>query len=377
MPVLKDLTKKSRWKLTQDCVAYVAFINQWGLLDIKKETVTAPTGTEFVVPDKQTKDRFVHQTYNKETCKYTTHFEKSGLYFIVELQEGKALVFFNDIKDSIELLEQPKDVSYFIRDKNTAALYVCEVFRNEDVKKSETVTVHCSGRYHYSKQENDFTTTKELGVRWAKTPGSAKKFKDIGQLKNRLLVITGYFNGISESLSTYRPLMQIPDNWEAVEYDKVSGEITVLELDLHQYVKDSFEVRNLTRKFGSASRELYKKLSVNNELKDYPYFLMFNAGDVNTTDNAVLMRQPNAVLDFPNSQYDNQAGHDQRIIESEIKAVKKLAYKDLKKSIKTDSACFALPSDDEAWTLILGYTGNLQCKIVNMQTLQEVLSKSL
>lgn len=365
---LTSMTKNSKWKTTAEVPFYPIKPCRWRV-DVDNTTSDAPVGTELTVPPKRATDTFNDSTWNSELRKWEKTWEKSGVFFHVEVNGIRGIVFHSDIKDCIELLEQPKDVAYYIRDASTERLYVCEVFHAGDVKKNETITTHEVGPAKYQCRDH-------VDIRWAVTPGSAKKFKDIGQIKNRILQITGYYNGMGSDMETWYPLKVIPEQWEAVEYDKVSKTFTVLDIDLNAYHKEAFRLRDFTRKFGSACRDMYKKLESKDTLKDFPYFVLFNVGDVNQHSNGELMAAgyTNPLLvSTETKQFDGALGADYKINDEQVALIKKVAYKDLKKSIKTDSACFALADECDAWSIVLSYQGDLMCKVVNVQTLEELV----
>lgn len=374
---LTSLTKNSKWKTTSEVPFYPIKPCRWRV-DVHNTTSNAPVGTEFTVPLKRQTDTFNDASWNKELNKWESTWEKNGVFFIVEVQGIRGIIFHSDFKDCIELLEQPKDVAYYIRDTSTGRLYVCEAYRPDDIKKSETTTKHnlIGASTEYEEMARARWVNGSISVRWAATPGSAKKFKDIGQVKNRILQITGYHNGMGNDMGTYWPIAEIPEQWEAVEYDKVSKTFTVLDIDLNAYHKEAFRLRNFTRKFGSASREIYKKLESYDKVNEFPYFVLFNVGDVNQHSNGELMAAgyTNPLLvSTETKQFDGAAGADYKINDEQVAMIKEVAYKDLRKSIKTDSACFAVADECDAWSIVLGYRGDLNCKVVNVQTLEELV----
>lgn len=364
---LKDLTKKSRWKLLNDVPFYPIVAQRWSI-QVQNSTEMVPSGTEFTVPDKRESGEFGDHVYNRELQKYEFTWEKSGVYFFVEVHGKKGIMFFNDIKNSIEVLEKPPEISYHIQDTSTGKFYVCEVFRPDDIKKNETCTEHPCTLFY---RENESSTVK---IRWAKTPGSSKKFKDIGMLKMRILMISGYFNGMGNEMDSYYPLKSIPETWKIVQYDKSTDTSTVLEFDLEQYRQDSFKLRGITLKFGSACREMYNGLNKKDLVNKYPYFILFNAGDVNSTANTELMMDVNnPVLESTGKDYCNQAGANYVIKDTEIAMVKSCIAKGMKKVLRADSICIAVDNEADAWSVGLGYNGGLTWKIMNMSTLQEMV----
>lgn len=360
---ISAMTKGSTWVLDKPVLAYEVKLRTWTyeILNLTSPG-TLPAGLQFTVPDKMERIDYHNGRFDRETREYIepTH-RANGVAFMVKHEGSVYYMLFSDLCESISVLSQPKVISYRIRDKNTGLLYVNEAWHGTVLKNSESTTPHPSAR-------------GTCDVIWAKSPGSAKVFKDLGKLKLRALMITGYYNGTDSNLETYNALTEIPDNWEVVEYEKVSNTLTVLDLDLKAYTANMFRTRDLMLRYGSAFSTLYRKLEKKNELQKYKYMVSFNIGDVFEHNNADLIRYHDAssnVLESTEKDYCYQAGADWALSKESLAGVKAVAEKGDLCSYKTDSICIAVDSPERSFEIAMAYSGKLHVKMLDLETLEE------
>lgn len=394
-----DLTKKSKWKLTKDVNCYkVKVVYSWGVHGIEPEPITASSGTEFIVPDKRLSTTFSDNHYDKEKQEYVKTYEVSGVYYFVKVDGATCIVFFNDIKDCIELVEQPKDLAIVIKDITTGMYYVDstrkikiydERLRNEAYQLrysgaslevfNKKLNESCLG-YDYDKKKSEHIVEYEdVAFKLSGTPLSGKVFKNIGFAKQRLLMTVGYYNDTdNDMMKTSTPVSTIPESWKIVEYDRVTKTETVLDFDCTEYVKHALELKGLTTKYGTATRSLYKKLEGKGILDQYKHFLIFTPGDVDSTELSKLMNSSNNLLEEKEEDYNLKQmynGATYIIKKDEVKIVKGLLDKNMKKEFSNDSICIAIEDRYQALELTFTYYGNLSFKLIDMCTLKEVVKE--
>jgi len=407
-----DLTKNSKWKLTAEVPFYPYTRNQWGLVDINKSVSNAPAGTEFTVPVKRQSGTFNDAGYDRvNRVDIPATWEVTGVYFDVQVNGNAGAVFFNDIKNCIELLEQPKDAVVLIKDMATGKYfnndYVCYVDQyDKDKLKDAEEKYHASAKStpffcsQYSQVRHTYDTEVEaakLGFtapdikksevvltfagrefRFASTPLSGKVFKNIGFAKQRLLACVGYYNDTSNDMMYCRdPLTAIPDTWKLVEYDKTTKQETVLDFDCVEYARHALELKILTTKYGSSTRSMYQKLEKKGELDKFKYFLIFTPGDVDQKPLSEYMYYDNKLLEEIDRYTVREVfnGGSYTIKKEEVKLVKDIVDKKMKKDFGDDSICLAIEERRDALEITFTYLGNLNFKLIDMSTLKEIVNE--
>lgn len=409
-----DLTKNSKWKLTADVPFYEGTMYSWGMHSIKNSTSNAPAGTEFVVPVKRMSGTFNDVVWDSVTrTQIPATWEASGVYFPIILNGKQGVVFFNDIKNCIELVEQPKDTVVLIKDTVTGKYftndYVCYVDQydkdklkaaeekyNADVKNTSFFGAQYSQvRHTYDKEvqaaklgfsapdikKSEVVLTFDgREFKFTNLPLSGKVFKNAGFAKQRLLSCVGYFNDTTNDMMYCRdPLTSIPETWKLVEYDRVTKTETVLDFDCTEYARHALELKVLTTKYGSSTRSLYQKLEKKGELDKFKHFIIFTPGNVD--------QQP--LSEYMMDKYDNPLleevdrytvkeiydGGSYTIKKSEVQMVKDIVDKKMKKVFGYDSICIAIEDRHDAMQIQFTYLGNLNIKMIDMVTLQEIVQE--
>lgn len=404
-----DLTKNSKWKLTAEVPFYeIEHNNYYGINQLKKFTYNAPVGTEFTVPIKRLSGTFNDQGWDRVKREpIAATWEASGVYYTLELNGKLGAIFFSDIKNCIELVEQPKDIAIVIKDTVSGTYYVdllsyCTQYDQNKIKQAEAKLKAADISLHYNRKSyNQYLQEVHdaaIGVapdlkksevaltfggvefKFASSPLSGKVFKNIGFAKQRLLMTVGYYNGTdNDMMKTSSPISEIPDSWVLVEYDRVSKTETVLDFDLKEYVNHALELKVLTTKYGSSTRSMYQKLEKKGELDKYKHFLIFTPGNVD--------QQP--LSEYMKNKYDNPLleevdrysvkeiydGGSYTIKKTEVKMVKDILDKKMKKVFGDDSICIAIENRRDAMEIQFTYLGNLNFKLIDMVTLQEIVQE--
>ncbi len=405
-----DLTKNSKWKLTSEVPFYECVLSVWGLDNLKPSTYNAPAGTEFTVPEKRQSGTFSSPTWDHVTrTPITPLWQVSGVYFPVILNGKPGVIFFNDLKDCIELLEQPKDSVVLIKDTATGKYfnsdYVCYVEQYDEAKlkaaekKFQSVQAdYFSNTFQQALHVRDKEVeAAKLGIKapdikksqvvltfddrefvFATLPLSGKVFKNIGFAKQRLLACVGYYNDTNNDMMyCNEPLTSIPDTWKLVEYDRTSKKETVLDFDCKEYAQHALELKVLTTKYGSSTRSMYSKLEKKDELDKFKYFLIFTPGDVDKKVLSEYINGDNNLLEMIDRYTVREVynGASYTIKKEEVKLVKDIVDKKMKKVFGADSICLAIEERRDALEITFTYLGNLNFKLIDMSTLKEVVNE--
>lgn len=408
-----DLTKNSKWKLTADVPFYEAEMYTWGgICSFNQSTYNAPSGTEFTVPVKRLSGTFNDEDWDRvKRERIPPTWEASGVYYLLELNGKLGAIFFSDIKNCIELVDQPKDVAIVIKDTVSGKYYVdlltyCTQYDQEKLKQAEdkyrsrvyqNFSNNNLNHNVYDEYRQDVCDA-EIGVvpdlkksevgltfggvefKFASSPLSGKVFKNIGFAKQRLLSSVGYFNDTdNDMMKTSSPIAEIPESWVLVEYDRATKTETVLDFDCNEYVQHALELKVLTTKYGSSTRSLYQKLEKKGELDKYKHFLIFTPGNVDLKPLSEYMKKKddNPLLEEVDrySVKEIYDGGSYTIKKSEVQMVKDIVDKKMKKVFGNDSICIAIEDRRDAMEIQFTYLGNLSFKLIDMVTLQEIVQE--
>lgn len=242
---------------------------------------------------------------------------------------------------------------------------------------------------------------------WAKPPcslsyadkGFGKSFKELGKVKIHLLYLIGNmdppkhiremteqtwglgredprrqqlqdeidawhalhpgYNDVPEVMSNTYPLDTIPSSWEVVEVtDKKKKEWTKVDLNPSAYVEEAQKLRRLTDTYGSAVRDIYKKIEKSKKQDEMPWV-------------AAVMLDP-AVLIQNSSNWWDWASVDPTPVDE---ALKRMGTKrsNMVRSTKKESVAIAFRTQEEAFFFKMCYDGVDQVGILDMAHLAEVV----
>lgn len=376
-----DLTKNSKWKLTKEVPFYpVLRTTTYGWYDYGNTVSNAPVGTEFTVPMKRQTADISDRVWNRAKKEYEFTWEKKGVFFDIEVNGVKGIVFFDDLKDSIEVLEQPKDIAYVIKDTASGTYFKETIFLGwKYYNANEPQKIEIDNNY-ISKLKSSETVQKVDGVSllFSSTLLSGKVLKTLAQAKQKLMVICGYYNSSDATmLHCHAPLPSIPENWVLVAYDRTTKTEEVLDINCTEFIDHAFELQKLTTNYGSAVRDMYSKLEKKGELEKYKHFLIFTPGDLKQKSLTEYLNPENPLIDDCSEEMAYYGDQDlpgrYQIKKEEVKTVKELVHKDMKKSFKYDSICVAIEDKIEATELTFTYYGNLSSTLIDMSTLTEIV----
>jgi hypothetical protein len=197
-------------------------------------------------------------------------------------------------------------------------------------------------------------------ITYADKLSKAKSFKMLNLVRTHALIQSGYYDDLPEAWGSIPDWMQrgkafdIPDTWEIVKIDKLTKK-EIERIELVDTFKRTWKLRSLTIKYGSAVRAVYSALEKKDQLKDFSAMLAFSLGK--DKDGWFL---------------------DDDIPEDEKDAVKELLKQFDKKDIKVHKSAkgFAVAAKDAdtAMMVKLAYSGNLECALIDFNTMGEVVA---
>lgn len=236
---------------------------------------------------------------------------------------------------------------------------VGEISISEYVIRNKT-----TGAYYAGFDTWDSKNKKELpGFAWAPTYMKGKRFKDLGKLKSHILQMTGYYDGMPDSKDIPEWIggpkkFDLPLDWEFVKFDKLNKKDLEV-IDPYEWYNRTMKLRTLTMQFGPPVRSLYNQLEKKGKLGDFKSILTVRAPIENTAYS--YSYYPNE-LDPEKIAEINNIIEDLKLKKTEIKRV-------------TDDYCIAIAvsSITTALQVKLKYQGNLELKVLSLDTLTEII----
>jgi hypothetical protein len=196
-------------------------------------------------------------------------------------------------------------------------------------------------------------------------PMKARRFDDIGRLKQYVLGVVGYYEDLGDDASwggrpswaPERKLFDLPSTWEVAVFDKLGRtEIAEAVPDIHAWLKQTMRLRTLTKTFGSSVRKVYADAE--------------KRGDVDQWEAILVARMPK----------DPQYG----IYTDELPAAAVTEMVDLLDQFGCTKAEMRRAKDEFGFAILLKnakyafnakmfYTGDMTLTCIDMATLEEVL----
>lgn len=205
----------------------------------------------------------------------------------------------------------------------------------------------------------------QYGVDFSDTAMSGKQFTDVGKAKSSILSATGYYDGLpgSENLPEWMggpKTMDFNGDYELVEFDKLTRTEQQV-IDLMPWFERTWQLRELTMKFGSSVRKVYNELEKKELLATQKGMIVFTVTDEDKLDEVGYWGDRTALTDEDKEEID-----------------KALATANLKKGSfrrATDhcSCAISFPNKGSAMLFKLGYTGNLKVSVLDLEDLKEAV----
>ena len=296
--------------------------------------------------------------------KFNTCFNPHGWYGqrytnTAEVQfdgEDKILgLEYNMIKDFIEAESVPTVDVWVLRHKPTGTYYKAPNYDKGNYR----------WKNHYEEDANE-----DNGVDYqemADTFMKGKKWDNLGRAKTSILTMTGYYDGLpgaDESLPEWGgggKTFHMTDEWELVQFDKLARKEVGVVQDFAEWYKRSWELRELTVRYGSSVRTAYKALEKADLLDSQKGMIVFTETDEEKLDNAGYHGDKTAISD------EEKALIDAAIVSTQMK---KGTYK---KAVDIKSVAVTFPNKGAAMMFKLSYNGRLKTTILDLETLTEVV----
>jgi hypothetical protein len=283
-----------------------------------------PAGTEIEIASK-----FVNHREGNWNC---------GL--VVDLVVNSALVKgvkLQEIKDAVQISEAEVVPVFCIRDTATGLFY------------------EGSEYYHWSHSKHGQDQPIIYTDRWSKY----RKWKRLSDVRSALLGFSGYYDGLPDAGSrpdwvNDRKAFTVPQTWEIVKLDKVTkSEVEVIEaMDTFNM---AWRLRDLTIKYGSAVRAIYKKIETKKKVDDYLAMLVFYI-----PEDSMATRHSD----------DGLTSEEKDDIHEAISTLGKNEIR----GATSSSYAVAVQQLDTAMMIKLQYSGSLECRLINLKEMTEVIS---
>lgn len=312
----------TQWQLTQDVPVYVLKAGaqypygpkDWDVL------TTIAAGEKVTVASKKTSS-WGNQNGNMLSCE--------GLWIELQCASDQKVwcIQFSDFNKNPTMLSAPEVLPFFVlRDTATGQWYSTSTSRSDS-----------NAALHF-----DDNLSK------------ARKFKRLADARAHMLIMGGYYEGLPETDSLpdwmrHDGNVKWPSTLEIVELDKITkNEARTLETAGHQ--TKMWRLRDLTLKFGSSVRAMYKKLENKNQLGEYPVMVVWRTTDQDRD------------WDYEMEEADVVA----------IKNITKTMPKGQAVFVKTPTnACLACTNEGTAWAATQLYQGALRPHVISLATLLE------
>jgi hypothetical protein len=187
---------------------------------------------------------------------------------------------------------------------------------------------------------------------------AAKKFNRLADVRAHALVQSGYYDGLPESWGSIPDWMgqeksfDVPDTWEIVKIDKLTKN-EIERIELIDTFKRSWKLRALTVKYGSAVRAIYSDLEKKNKLSEFSAVMVFGKKEDEKY--------------YWNNELSDEERAEVKSSLSEIDAV------DMKFGKGLFTQAVGLRDIGTAVVARLSYTGKLECQVLDLENLIEVV----
>lgn len=216
----------------------------------------------------------------------------------------------------------------------------------------------------YSKFRSDWNYDNQVSNPYFEyaSGGFGKGFKELGKVKTHLLYLIGIMLPPPDWLYNPCPIDSVPDTWEIVEIiDKSKKEMTVLDLNPSKYVDECQRLRVLTDTYGSAVKEVYKKLEKTNKLNELKYVAAISINIDNIKDQS-------GWIDYDNMKLDIGA------VDEAIKAMG-IKRSEMVRASKGISIAIAFKDQETAVWFSFTYGGSDIVKCLDMEKLEEIVQE--
>ena len=286
------------------------------------------------------------------TDKFRTYFQPHG--WSGERYTNTAVVLFDGetneqgleyglIKDYIEPVSIPTVKQFVLRHKTSGLYYKSYEWAGYDTRTHKL----------------EYGDTFMKGKRW----------DNLGKAKTSILMMTGYYAGLpgaDEVLPEWGGGDQTMskeqlEEFELVEFDKLSRTEVGVVSDFEEWFKRSWELRELTVKYGSSVRTTYKALEKANLLDSQKGMVVFTETDEAKLDEVGYHGDKTAINDV-----------EKALIEQAIASMN-VHKNSFKKAVDFKSMAVSFANKGAALMFKLSYTGSLKVTVLDLETLKEAV----
>lgn len=334
----QQMAKGSKWKVKSDFTAEnfsgakfkkvpkptPRFPNDYDLVKASQHMTDFTAGMIFTVTDKSSTS--APHYYDNTT----------GLFIPIEVAgKGKGVFLLKDLQDYVVLEEAVEQLIYAFWSPS----------HNKYIGKIPYSDYHDPDEWE--------SAQKTGGIHFVDKLTEAMKKKRSQDTKQFLLSHSGYYDDIDTSDIYYvfepgGPKVDFPDDLEVHTIDKATKAVKDKYM-AKDYLAEAFRLRPLTIKYGSSIRAVFKEMEAKG--KDYTTLLMFQ-----DPDEDVYADEPSKKVKALKDEFKDQK-------------LEKGTY-----IMKSDhrTVAFAFKNRSAAVMFRLQYSGDLQSKIVDSETLDEV-----
>ncbi len=194
-----------------------------------------------------------------------------------------------------------------------------------------------------------------------------KKWDNLGRAKTSILTMTGYYDGLpgaDESLPEWGgggKTFDMSDDWELVKFDKLGRQEIGPVTDFQDWFKRSWELRELTVRFGSSVRTVYKALEKAKLLDSQKGMVVFTETNEDKLDDVGYHGDTTAINDG-----------EKKLIEDAIASLG-LKRGTFKKAVDYRSMAVSFANKNAALMFKLAYQGTLKVTVLDLETLKEAV----
>ena len=203
---------------------------------------------------------------------------------------------------------------------------------------------------------------------WVDVYNKGKLFDNLGRAKTHVLTATGYYNGLNDDGASLPEWMdhggtglEINENIDLVKFDKLARKEVEVVAEFIEWYKRAWELRELTVKYGSSVRTVYKELEKKDMLDKQKIVLVFTASE-------------DDIEEYCNEGESAIREDDRKWFEESVEAagLKKGTYK---KAIDHKSFAISFADKSKALMFKLSYGGGLKSTIIDINEMKEVVEK--
>jgi len=228
------------------------------------------------------------------------------------------------------------------------------------VVKSFVLRHRSTGQYYKSSNYDEPRSAEHV-----ETFMKGKKWDNIGKAKTSILIMTGYYEGLpgaDEALPEWGGAISMSAEqlreYDLVEFNKLDRAEVGVVADFQEWFDRSWQLRELTMKYGSSVRTVYKALEKAKMLETQSGVAVFTVTDQNALDKVSYWGDRTALTD-----------DDKEEIKRALISVKGK----FKHAIDHKSAAVSFPNKGAAMMFKLAYNGNLKVSVIDLNDMKEAV----